>query len=159
MYQRILVPVDGSETSNRGLEEAMRLAKEHQARLRLFHVMDLSVIPGDSGAGFYLETLRHALRQKGDMLLKEATAAAGAQGLNVESRLHESFAGRPAEAIVREAESWAADLIVMGTHGRRGIDHFFLGSDAETVVRMSPVPVLLVRAVRTASGEKQAVAA
>jgi nucleotide-binding universal stress UspA family protein len=60
--------------------------------------------------------------------------------------MYENLTGRVADFILKEAQKWRADIIVMGTHGRRGINHVLLGSDAETVVKSSAVPVLLVRA-------------
>lgn len=145
MYQRILVPVDGSQTSSRGLKEAVRLAKEQHARLCLLHVIDQSVIPADPHSGLYVRTVTDAFRRSGEKVLDHATKMAEAEGLGVESKILENFTARVAETIIEEAHRWRADLIVMGTHGRRGVSHLFLGSDAEAVVRMSNVPVLLVR--------------
>jgi nucleotide-binding universal stress UspA family protein len=145
MYQRILVPVDGSQTSNYGLKEAVSLAREQQARLCLVHVVDQSVIPADPNSGLYVRTVTEALRRAGEKVIGDAMKLVKAEGLDAESRTPENFTARVAEAIIEEARKWRADLIVMGTHGRRGVSHLFLGSDAEAVVRMSDVPVLLVR--------------
>ncbi|MBI4206582.1 MAG: universal stress protein [Betaproteobacteria bacterium] len=158
MYQRILVPIDGSPTSDRGLKEAVRLAKEQRARLCLIHVIDQSVMPTLPSSGLYVRTVLEAMRRSGEIVLQHAMNAVKAEGVDADSRMVENFMGRVAEAIVDEAGKWRADLIVMGTHGRRGVSHLFLGSDAEMVVRMSDVPVLLVRAPATAEARQAAAA-
>ena len=86
------------------------------------------------------------LHQYGQGLLDDAKALARSAGLEVETRLRDLKGGRVADAIVLEAKSTVCDLIVIGTQGRRGISRAMLGSDAENVLRESPVPVLLVRA-------------
>lgn len=156
MYQRILVPIDGSETSNRGLQEAVRLAKEQGARLCLVHVIDQSAIPGLPSSGLYVRTVLEAVRRSGEVVLQHAANAVRVAGVDADSRMVDNFLGRVAEAIIDEAGKWRADLIVMGTHGRRGVSHLFLGSDAEMVVRMSDVPVLLVRAPEAPAARRAA---
>ena len=146
MYKRILVPVDGSETSNRGLSEALKLAKSIGATLRLVHVVDNSALALNPEAGIAAAPLAEDFAEDGKALLEEARAAAAAEGATVDTVLHDNFTGRVAGVIVQEAKTWGADLIVMGTHGRRGLRHVVLGSDAEAVVHATPVPVLLVRA-------------
>ncbi len=144
MYKRILSPVDGSPTSDHGVAEAIRLAKDQKARLRFLHVVDTffaTVEPTSINLADWLEMLRSS----GTTLLEKAKAAAKAEGLDADTVMSEIMAGRVADVIVKEAESWPAELIVMGTHGRRGVSHLFMGSDAEAVIRTSPVPVLLVR--------------
>ena len=145
MYERILVPVDGSETSKRGLKEAIRLAKEQGARLKCLHVIDEHFLAHDYLGFAYMPDLFESLRKNGETILEEASEEAEKGGVSAESVLRESGGIRVSEAILDEANAWAADLIVMGTHGRRGISHLALGSDAELVVRGSTVPVLLVR--------------
>jgi len=145
MYGKILVPVDGSETSKRGLAEACRLAKEQDARLRCLHVIDEHYLTANYLGVMYLPEIVDKLRDNGKEILNEAAEQARMSGMEVESVLRESAERRVSDVIVDEAKMWAADLIVMGTHGRRGLGHLALGSDAETVVRNSPVPVLLVR--------------
>jgi len=145
MYERILVPVDGSEASKRGLKEAIRLAKEQGARLKCLHVIDEHFLAHDYLGFAYMPDLFESLRNNGETILEEASEQAGKAGVSAESVLRESGGIRVSETILDEASTWAADLIVMGTHGRRGISHLALGSDAELVVRGSTVPVLLVR--------------
>ncbi|WP_411883336.1 universal stress protein [Polaromonas sp. YR568] len=146
MYQRILVPVDGSPTSRHGLQEAIRMARLTGGKLRLMHVVDVTSIAlsFDAYAGYpsdWLETLR----KDGEGLLADARAVATAAGVEVETVLRDNFAVPVHELIVSEAGAWPADLIVLGTHGRRGMGRVMLGSSAENVLRRSPVPVLLVR--------------
>jgi nucleotide-binding universal stress UspA family protein len=152
MYQRILVPIDGSSTSNRGLEEAIRLAKLTQGRLRLFHVIDeLSfALAMDAYAGYAGDWLK-VLRENGAQILEAGRSTAQAAGVEVETVLHDSFTGSVHELVTAEAGSWPADLIVLGTHGRRGVGRVVMGSSAEHIVRYAPVPVLLVRAPETES--------
>jgi nucleotide-binding universal stress UspA family protein len=148
MYKRILIPVDGSDTSTRGLEQAIRLAKDQGARLRLVHVVEEYVVVQSAGvpeAGSYVGDLIDSLQAEGKKIIAKATALAGRRGVKADGVTFESFSSRSSDYIVREAKKWKADLIVMGTHGRRGVNRLVLGSDAEIVVRTSPVPVLLVR--------------
>ena len=151
IYQRILVPIDGSDTAGLGLAEAIRLAKLSGGRLRVFHVIDdLSfALAMDAYAGHPGDWL-HALREEGTRLLQDAERAAAAAGVKADAVLHESFNGKVADVIAAEACKWPADLIVVGTHGRRGIGRLVLGSGAESILRSAPVPVLLVRAPESA---------
>ena len=142
-YKRILVPIDGSTTSNRGLDEALKLARAERAKIRLLHVIDDSIAfssPDGSGANYVLD----ALRSSGRDALARAEQRVRRAKLEAESTLVENFTGRIAEVIVEQAKRWRADLIVMGTHGRRGFDRLLIGSNAEIVVRHSQIPVLLV---------------
>lgn len=155
MYKRILVSIDGSPTSERGLDEAVRLAKVCGSTLRLIHVVD--PIPFTVGyealgrnTGRDLESIEQAAQQMLDAG-KERALAAGAK--DVETALVERTTARISERIVEQAKAWNAELIVIGTHGRRGVGRMLLGSDAEQTVRISPVPVLLVRAPEDAAAE------
>lgn len=147
MYTHILVPVDGSPTSDRGLDEAIQLAKLTGARLRLIHVIDeLAYATSLDGMGAMAGDLIPLLREDGEKILQAAKARVAASGVPVDTALFDSFAGRVCDLVVAEAMKWHADLIVLGTHGRRGVGRVFLGSDAEQIVRLAPTPVLLVRA-------------
>ena len=147
MYQRILVPVDGSPTSNRGLAEAIALARLTGARLRLVHVVDeLSFAIGAGALAGYSGDYITLLRDGGAEILDAAKAQVEAAGLPVDTLLRDSFAGRVCDHVVEAAKAWDAQLIVIGTHGRRGAGRVFMGSDAEQILRQAPVPVLLVRA-------------
>jgi nucleotide-binding universal stress UspA family protein len=142
MYGKILVPVDGSETSKRGLGEAIRLAKEQGAVIRCIYVIDEHIL---FDAPFAYPDLLDKLREAGKAILDDASGQSRGAAVPVEAVLRESGGRRVSKAILEESASWPADLIVMGTHGRRGLSHLALGSDAELVVRESSVPVLLVR--------------
>jgi nucleotide-binding universal stress UspA family protein len=148
MYKRILVPVDGSPTSGRGLKEALRLAKVHRARLCLLHVVEQYFVAQAGEAIVYAEDMFDALKAGGRKVLARAQATAKKAGVPAQSVLVESIAQPVADVIVRQARRFKADLIVLGTHGRRGVRRLVLGSDAEQVLRRSAVPVLLVRAGR-----------
>jgi nucleotide-binding universal stress UspA family protein len=145
-YRRILVPVDGSPTSNAGLREAIALAKGQGASLQVVHVVDYHAL-AMSGleAGVYANDLIANLTESGRRIVKRAEGDARKAGIPVKGVLLESPAGPAAGAIVRQARKAKADLIVIGTHGRRGVRRMLMGSDAEEVVRASPVPVMLVR--------------
>jgi nucleotide-binding universal stress UspA family protein len=145
VYSKILVPIDGSPTSRRGLIEAIKLAKDQQATLRVVHVLDELILGPGSEAVMYLGNTLEILRETGRQVLAEAEKLALDSGLKVESAILEIMGGRAADSIVSEAGEWKADLIVLGTHGRRGAKRLVMGSDAEEIVRTAPVPVLLVR--------------
>lgn len=147
MYQRILVPIDGSSTATRGLDEAIRLAGLCGATLRLLHVIDeLIFVSGFETGATYLNDVVPMLKSGGESILAAGKARAEAAGVPVEVRLVECLATRVSDIVVAQADAWPADLIVIGTHGRRGVNRLMLGSDAEKVVRTARVPVLLVRA-------------
>jgi nucleotide-binding universal stress UspA family protein len=156
VYPKILVPIDGSETSMRGLNEAIKIAKSQGSQLRLFHVVNEFVLDYSYGAGLYGTNLIDSLREAGKNILQQAEALVRQQGVPVEGVLLESIGGPAADLIVAQAKEWPADLIVMGTHGRRGLRRFAMGSDAEGVVRGAPVPVLLVHDVGNAASGKAA---
>jgi nucleotide-binding universal stress UspA family protein len=145
-YKRILVPVDGSPTANRGLREAIGFAKAQKARLQLVHVVDVhnAMLTGLSG-GAAVTDIAAALEERGRRLLESAAALVRKSGLACETVLLETLTGPAAEPIVRQARKWHADLIVIGTHGRRGLKRLVMGSDAEQIVRNAPAPVMLVR--------------
>ena len=146
MYQRILVPIDGSPTSRRGLQEAMAVAKLTNASVRLIHVVDqlpftLSLDPTTAWTGDMYTMLREA----GQAIVNEGKAQLNAAGVPGDIALKDTLEGRVCDLVLEEAAHWGADLIVIGTHGRRGPGRLLLGSDAEQILRLAPVPVLLVR--------------
>jgi nucleotide-binding universal stress UspA family protein len=148
-YKRILVPVDGSPTSNAGLREAIGLAKEAGARLQVVHVVDQhSVVMLTVESAYYIDEMMQTMKKSGQRLLNRAVAQAAKAGVQASGALLETLTGPAADTIVRQAKKWRADLIVLGTHGRRGLRRLVMGSDAEQVVRNAPVPVMLVRAAK-----------
>jgi nucleotide-binding universal stress UspA family protein len=149
MFRKILVPLDGSDCSEAGLAHAIELAKASGAALRLLHVIDVYP-PGmamgvEWGGAEAWQTMIDAARVQASAVLDRGVAAARAQGVAAESAVVEFPAGRVADTIVEEATGHGCDLIVMGSHGRRGFTRLMLGSDAERVLRTTSVPVLIVR--------------
>ena len=148
-YRKILVPVDGSATSMKGMREAIRLAKAGGARVVLLHVVDEFVaFSGMEISGGFVQELIEGLVSGGRRILEKARRDAARLGVKAQVVLRERVGGPAAYEIVRQAKKNGCDLIVIGTHGRRGMRRLALGSDAELVVRNSSVPVLLVRAAR-----------
>jgi nucleotide-binding universal stress UspA family protein len=142
MYKRILVPLDGSQTSAAALKEALRLAKEQGAKICLTHVYERISHVVTEG----VIDLTPALRRQGEQLLAEAASRARKAGVKATAALVDGGSRRVPAAIVEQAGKEGADLIVMGTHGRRGFERFILGSVAEGVARRATVPVLLLPA-------------
>jgi len=145
MFKRVLVPIDDSAASAAGLRTAVALARRLKARLRLIHLGTTLPPARRKGSGMTLQELRAAMRARGERLLERHAARARSQGIAADGALYLALAGRPKRVVLGEARRWRADLIVMGTHGRRGLKRLALGSDAEDIARASPVPVLLVR--------------
>lgn len=145
MYKKILCPVDGSPTSNCGMMEAIHLAKDQNAKLRFLHVIDMYFPIMDATGDFNVVYMDDVLRENGKKVLKKAEVAAHKAGVEADSRMVEAIGGRVSKFVMHQVKEWPADLVVMGTHGLRGIERLVMGSDAETVVRTSTVPVLLVK--------------
>lgn len=144
MYQRIMVPVDGSETSRKALQEAIRLAQQFKAKLKLVHVVENARIFDAEGMVDYT-ALRDIATKGGEQILARAREMAEQAGVAAETALLESGGDRNENIIVSEAKQWLAELIVIGTHGRSGISRLLFGSVAEGIVRGAPMPVLLIR--------------
>lgn len=152
MFQRILVPIDGSETSNRAIAAAIGLAKALGGRLRLVHVVDEGTyVAGSDLYASYTGELVAALKEAGGRTLSEGLALARAAGVEADAMLFDKFGERLGETVAQAAKLWNADLVVVGTHGRRGIGRLLLGSGAEQIIRLAPVPVLAIRAAEEAS--------
>lgn len=138
MYDNILVPTDGSEGMEAVIEHASNLAEIHDATLHALYVANtasLSDLPMESS----WEGVNSALRQQGERAVELVEQTVGE--LPVETGIVE---GSPSKEIVSYADEEDCDVIVMGTHGRSGVDRLLLGSVAERVVRSAPVPVLTV---------------
>jgi nucleotide-binding universal stress UspA family protein len=152
MYKRILVPVDGSPTSNRGLEEAVKLAASTGGQLRLLHVVDdLSAAMAMSGYGGATVDIFALLKEGGEQVLRDAKALVEQHKVPVEAVLIEGMSGRLSDHVAAQIGNFGADLVVLGSHGRRGVGRMVLGSDAEQIIRSAQVPVLVVRAPDTAA--------
>ena len=150
-YRRLLVPLDDSPTAQRGLGEALALARELRGTLVLLHVVEFVPVMPEVATAEAWEAIREGLKATGQRVLDEAARQVRAAGVACETVLADLDARRPADAIVDQAAAQRCDLIVMGTHGRRGIGRALLGSDAELVLRQSPLPVLLVRSAGAAN--------
>ena len=146
MYNRILVAVDGSDTSNSALREAIALAKDQHASLRLVHVVDLTLAYSAVEAPDVAD-YQKAVQAAGQRVIADCSAIVRESGIEFDTALIviEMLGQRIFDAIEEEAKRWPADLIVVGTHGRRGIRRFFLGSVAEGIGRVASKPVLLIR--------------
>jgi len=138
-FHHILVPVDFSESSLKALDLAVQMAETYSSALTLLHVWEVPVYPyGLPIAVDYLTPIEEAAKAK----LAELVAETKTRFPAVQSLLGKGVAW---QEIITTATQLPADLVVMGTHGRRGLDHLLLGSVAEKVVRRSPCPVLTVR--------------
>jgi nucleotide-binding universal stress UspA family protein len=144
MYKRILVPIDGSRASTQGLREALRFAKDQNAKVRIVHIVDEAALAqypeAIDATGQILDTFING----GKKTLKNAMALAKRQGIEAECVLHEKLLGSLSDLILKEAKEWKSDIIVMGTHANTGIKHLLLGSNAEDIARSSRIPVLIV---------------
>ncbi len=146
-----MLAIDGSETSDVAIQEALKFIKNQHVKLRVLHVVDESIFYA-GGPGFDYLSLIAELRKKGEGLLDEAIQKIESQSsVKVEKSLLElkPLQGRIAELIMEEATDWPADLLILGSHGRRGFRRFFLGSVAENVMRIATMPVLLVHTKST----------
>lgn len=146
MFKRILVAIDASPTSGAALEAAIRLAAEAGGRMRIVHAVDTLSL--SLGVEFPVPVdLSETVVNNGQTLLERSAAVAAAAGVAVETALLRiDLAGkRLAEAIAEDADAWPADLLVVGSHGRRGVNRLFLGSVAEGIARVAAKPVLLIR--------------
>lgn len=141
-YKRILVPIDGSPTSNKALVAALELARENGGRVRVIHALDeLALISGFEYSG----ELVKAAREQGQKTLDDALSIVRSAGVEGDTHLMETLGHRLGEAVAKESSAWHADLVVVGTHGRRGLGRVLLGSGAESVLRLATVPVLVIR--------------
>ena len=146
MYKRILVAFDESAVAERALHEALMLAKEGAAAVRVVHAVDV-MFPATTDMVYVdLETYRRDRALAGQQVLDRAAQLAREAGVEPETAVLEVEGTRYSNAILDEARSWGAQLIVVGTHGRGALIHLLLGSVAERLIRHSPVPVLLVGA-------------
>jgi nucleotide-binding universal stress UspA family protein len=154
MFKRILVAIDGSPASNAGLKAALQLASDQRATLVGLHVIDDAALAlnfeGSYFPSSYVDTFYTSLREAGRKTLARAEALARGAGVDMKPLLVEARGAAVAHAIVRQARKARADVIVLGTHGRRGLQRMLMGSDAEAVVREAGVPVLLVRSAERA---------
>jgi nucleotide-binding universal stress UspA family protein len=139
MYRRILLPTDGSPGTERAVDHALDLAERYDAALHVLYVVDTNALPLDARAEHVFEYLTE------EGLLAEEQIVERAEDRGVETVVSGVREGSPHEVILEYVEDNDIDLVVMGTHGRRGLDRYLLGSVTERVVRTADVPVLTVR--------------
>jgi len=143
MYERILVPTDGSPGSDQVAAHAAELAATTGGELYAIHVVDRKTAAAGGGAGGPMgPTVQQAFEERGEAALEAVEAAADRHGVEATTELR---TGTPHRVIVDCAEDVDADAIVMGTHGRSGLERYLLGSVAEHVIRAAPQPVLTVK--------------
>lgn len=144
MYQRILIPVDGSPTSERAIDEAVQFAHQQGAQVEVIMIVeDLLYFEDDNGVNY--AALLDIVKSNNEKILATAEQKFQQAGIAVVSKLLEAKGERIANKIVAEAKSFQADLIIIGTHGRSGFSRMVLGSVAEAVLRMAHIPILLIR--------------
>ena len=153
-FKRILVPYDGSEVSTLAVEAAARIAHDAGGRILLLHVLDeLEYVDGyQSGDRPLIEWLRDQARK----ILDRAGAICSEAGVPVETRIAEHPGSRLGDRVAQAAADWEADLVVVGSHGRRGLSRALLGSGAEQIIRFARAPVLLVKETGTRPWAKPA---
>lgn len=144
MFKRILVPVDGSMFSLHAVSLAKRLALHHGSTLLLLHVLDSAVVTQlQRFSQKSHEQVRSEMEKSARGVLKGMLLDVSEEKVPVDFALRE---GVPHEVILQEADSWQADLIIMGKLGKRGIDRILLGSVAERVIEFAKLPVMLATA-------------
>ncbi|MCO8256005.1 universal stress protein [Haladaptatus sp. AB618] len=140
MYERILVPTDGSDGAAKSMTEAFDLAEEMGGMIHALYVIDTRNYNTLSDTKWL--TLEDELSEIGEQALEDVEAQATARGIPVKTSIER---GIPHEEILSYATDIDADVIVMGTHGRSGLQHFLMGSVTEKVIRSTGRPVLVIR--------------
>lgn len=149
MYDTVIFPTDGSEESLEALDHALGLARTNDADLHALYVVDTSYPYGDFEGGLIdIEPIVESFRSEGERALDRIERRAEREGIAVTGDIREGTAIH--RVILEYANEVGADVIVMATHGRRGLDRWFLGSITERVVRIAGCPVLTVRSSNTA---------
>ncbi len=144
--KKVLIPTDFSELSNETIEKALPFVKKLGASVVFLHVIERLDHPDDMTALF--DEGYAYLMDRSNALLNDLVIQSKQKGLEASAEL---MNGTPYHEILRMAEKMGADLIIMGTHGRKGLDHLMMGSQAERVVRLSLCPVTTIRAEQAAS--------
>ncbi len=146
-YQHLLVPSDGTQLSNQALEQGIFLAKALGAKLTLLHVQPPLPIPligmGDMLDPATVESLSATAARETERIVREAKVAGEAAGLQIRTEVVKQ--DLPYRAIVEAARRHGCDLIVMASHGRKGLSGLLLGSETQRVLLHAPIPVLVVR--------------
>ncbi|MFB6300789.1 MAG: universal stress protein [Halobacteriales archaeon] len=143
MYERLLLPTDGNKRTRTVPEQAITIAKTYDAKLYVLHAVDTDRFPGTTQAD-----LRNVLAEEGQAAIDRFVNLAKDRGIDAEGVCKD---GRPVSVILEFIETADIDLVVMGTHGRSGIERMVLGSVTERIIRTSPCPVLSVDLSREAT--------
>lgn len=146
-YKNIIVALEGGPSSTLVLQQAFYLAKLAQAKLYIIHVADV-LLPPTADVGYItinLDEYKKAVIIRGEKLLKKIKESINRSDIEIETKLIENEFNRISEKIIQATGELSGDLLVLGTHGRRGFNRFLMGSVAEEVVRIAKTPVLLVR--------------
>jgi len=149
MYDRVLVPTDGSTASEDAIEHAIDLAKQYDATLHALYVVDAGAY---SSLEVAADAVAEELRSEGTEAVEAIAERAGDAGVTTETAVETGIVHR---AIVDYIDAADIDLVIMGTHGRTGVDRFLLGSVAEKVIRTADAPVMTVRAMDTAADTEE----
>jgi len=152
MYKHVLVAIDGTACAHRALGEAIGLAACSHGEVEIVHVIDYTFLQYESGPGIRTDVVPE-LMECGSNLLRDAAAAAEVAGVRCTTTLIDNVLslGDVAGQVLAHVIKKHPDVVVVGTHGRRGLRRAFLGSVAESLARACPVPVLLVRALESES--------
>ena len=148
MYKRILIAVDGSETSNKALSAALEMASYPGGKsvIALIHVLDdMAYFTGIDPYAGQSRSVTSLMREAGEKILADGLKIVQSAGVQGETILVDRLGERLAETVAAKAVAWDASLVVVGTHGRRGIGRMLMGSGAEQIIRLAPCPVLVVR--------------
>lgn len=149
MFQRILVAIDDSFMTSKVIDAALSLAKSCNATLGLVHALDETMFNHSNGADVMLPNsvgkAEFRMRKGAGTFLAKAAEQVEAAGVHAELKLVESETKHISDMLSEAAHDWQADLLVVGTHGRRGVERFFIGSVAERLARKSTTSLLLVR--------------
>jgi nucleotide-binding universal stress UspA family protein len=152
MFERIAVALDGSACAEEAFAVALQLAQGEHATLGVCSIVDPIIIAGTAPPSPAMDLVLRDMESDARRLVTDAVEKAHHAGLPASG---ETRSGVPAFELLKYAQRFKADLIVMGTHGRRGLKHFLMGSVAEVVLREAPVPVLVVRSATHSPFEKR----
>jgi nucleotide-binding universal stress UspA family protein len=144
MYQHILIATDGSELAGRAVSAGLELAQALRAKVTAVTATEpwSSMVAGEAALSFPIEDYEKAAAENAARILSAVSETAGQAGVACETLHVNDF---PADGIVETAKAKGCDLIVMASHGRRGLSKLILGSQASRVLALSPVPVLVCR--------------
>jgi len=142
LFQRILIPIDGSQLSLKAAKQGVYIASKLESKVVFLYVIDVRTIQTSSLAGMDQGVLKTNLRNVAERYLNEAAKLAGEENIAFHNQIRE---GLPAEDILKEIEEEKIDLVIMGSKGMSGAHRVIIGSTAEEVVRWSTCPVLIVK--------------